>query len=225
MEKYGFVYIWYDRKHRRYYVGCHWGREDDGYVCSSPWMKQAYKKRPFDFRRRTLSLIYTNRQDMFLEEAAWQSLIKDEELKCRYYNIRRHGDKHWAADDDRATTIKQKLSAAAIKNHNDPQWRAKYEAGLRKRDNRSSDPPVREKRRQSMIGKNVGRPKTEKYYEAMKKRRGITTSDEQKERTREIGNFKKLNSTIIKCVHCGKEGNVGNIARYHNDRCKHKVVS
>ena len=35
MEKYGFVYIWFDRKHKRYYIGCHWGHEDDGYVCSS----------------------------------------------------------------------------------------------------------------------------------------------------------------------------------------------
>lgn len=29
-EKYGFVYIWRDRKYNRYYIGCHWGREDDG---------------------------------------------------------------------------------------------------------------------------------------------------------------------------------------------------
>lgn len=42
-EKYGFVYIWRDKKHNRYYIGCHWGTTDDGYICSSPWMKQAYK--------------------------------------------------------------------------------------------------------------------------------------------------------------------------------------
>ena len=35
--KYGFVYIWYDRKHHRYYIGCHWGTIDDGYICSSNW--------------------------------------------------------------------------------------------------------------------------------------------------------------------------------------------
>ena len=23
-EKYGFVYIWHDRKHKRYYIGSHW---------------------------------------------------------------------------------------------------------------------------------------------------------------------------------------------------------
>ena len=29
MEKHGFVYIWFDRKHRRFYIGSHWGTEDD----------------------------------------------------------------------------------------------------------------------------------------------------------------------------------------------------
>ena len=54
MEKYGFVYIWFDKKHRRYYVGCHWGNEYDGYVCSSSWMNQAYRIRPQDFKRRII---------------------------------------------------------------------------------------------------------------------------------------------------------------------------
>lgn len=110
--KYGFVYIWYDRKHKRYYIGAHWGAEDDGYICSSTWMKQAYTKRPADFKRRILVRIHTNRQDMFNEEARWQALIKDEELKKRYYNIRRHGDKHWSADEQKTLTVKEKLKAA-----------------------------------------------------------------------------------------------------------------
>lgn len=110
--KYGFVYIWYDRKHKRYYVGAHWGTENDGYICSSPWMKQAFNKRPADFTRRILARIYTNRQDMFNEEARWQSLIKDDELKVRYYNIKRHGDRHWSTDEQRALTVKEKIKAA-----------------------------------------------------------------------------------------------------------------
>jgi len=32
MEKYGFVYLWYDKKHKRYYIGCRWGKENDGYI-------------------------------------------------------------------------------------------------------------------------------------------------------------------------------------------------
>jgi hypothetical protein len=112
MEKYGFVYIWYDRKHKRYYIGAHWGSENDGYICSSPWMKRAYKLRPNDFKRRILNRVYTNRQEMFDEEAKWQNFIKDDELRIRYYNIRRHGDKHWSADPNKALTVKEKLKAA-----------------------------------------------------------------------------------------------------------------
>jgi hypothetical protein len=52
--KYGFVYLWFDRKHKRYYVGAHWGKEDDGYICSSNWMRDAYKKRSQDFLREIL---------------------------------------------------------------------------------------------------------------------------------------------------------------------------
>ena len=88
MEKYGVVYIWRDSKHKRYYIGAHWGTENDGYICSSPWMKRAYKLRPNDFKRRILTRVYTNRQEMFDEEAKWQNFIKDEELRIRYYNIR-----------------------------------------------------------------------------------------------------------------------------------------
>ena len=67
IEKYGFVYIWRDKKHNRYYIGCHWGTTDDGYLCSSNWMRDAYARRPGDFRRRILT---TNlaREQMYLEE-------------------------------------------------------------------------------------------------------------------------------------------------------------
>jgi hypothetical protein len=79
MEKYGFVYIWYDRKHKRYYIGCRWGNETDGYVCSSSWMKRAYKTRPEDFKRRILSRVYTNKKDLLEEEYKWLKQIKKEE--------------------------------------------------------------------------------------------------------------------------------------------------
>lgn len=46
LNKYGFVYLWYDTYRKMYYIGSHWGTESDGYVCSSRRMKFAYKKRP-----------------------------------------------------------------------------------------------------------------------------------------------------------------------------------
>lgn len=216
--KTGFVYIWRDRKHGRFYIGSHWGTEDDGYVCSSRWMRNAHRRRPEDFKRRIVARVESGRGDLLAEEHRWLQMIPDEELGSKYYNLTNHLNGHWTTDDGKSLTIKQKLSAAQKKNFEDPAYRERY-METRKRLPPQSD-ETREKRRQSMLGKNVGREKTEAFYEAMKKRRGGTTSDKQKERAREIGNFKRLNSTKVACVHCGKESNVGNIARYHNDNCK-----
>jgi len=74
-EKYGFIYVWFDKKYKRYYVGSHWGNENDGYVCSSRMMRQSYNRRPDDFKRRIVKRIYTNRKDLLIEEERWLSMI------------------------------------------------------------------------------------------------------------------------------------------------------
>lgn len=107
----GFVYIWYDRKHKRYYIGSHWGSENDGYICSSPWMKQAYLHRPEDFKRRILERVATTRKDLFLQEERWLSMIKKEELKHRYYNLTNVVHDHWHLYDEKIKTVGQKISA------------------------------------------------------------------------------------------------------------------
>jgi len=116
-EKYGFVYIWYDRKHRRYYIGCHWGTEDDGYICSSPWMRKSYKRRPSDFKRRTLKRIHSNRQELLDEEYKFLSMIKDEELGKRYYNLKNHKSVFWHADDKKRMSVNQKISRALLESY------------------------------------------------------------------------------------------------------------
>lgn len=106
----GFVYVWRDRKHNRYYVGSHWGTEEDGYVCSSNWMYNTYKRRPEDFTRRIVARVYTNRRDLFDEEHRWLSMIKTEELKNKYYNHVNKSYDHWSADDQRRKEIGEKIS-------------------------------------------------------------------------------------------------------------------
>jgi len=86
MEKTGFIYLWYDRKNRRYYLGSHLGAEDDGYVCSSKWMRQSFKRRPEDFKRRILQR-NLSKQVLKEEEHKWLKLIKRDELGVRYYNL------------------------------------------------------------------------------------------------------------------------------------------
>jgi hypothetical protein len=110
----GFIYLWFDRKHKRYYIGSHWGAENDGYVCSCPWLMQAYRIRSQDFKRRILSRIDTNRKDLFNEEHKWLSLIKPEELKIRYYNTYNKAYDHWSADEQKSKSIGQKITNANI---------------------------------------------------------------------------------------------------------------
>jgi hypothetical protein len=110
----GFIYIWYDRKHKRFYVGSHWGSEDDGYICSSTWMKQAYKKRPEDFKRRILER-YDDRASGNDLEHRWLQMIKPEELKGkRYYNLRNTRFGHWSLEKDSRLTVGQKITQARL---------------------------------------------------------------------------------------------------------------
>ena len=155
-RKYGFVYIWRDKKHNRYYIGCHWGSVDDGYICSSPWMRQAYKHRPTDFKRRILMTDISSREQTYNEELQWLKLIKESEIRPnssnpRYYNLNTKNNNIWSKYDESIRTVSEKISIKTKEAMQDPAVRERYLEGLNKRDNRSSDPLVREKRRQSML--------------------------------------------------------------------------
>lgn len=87
MEKYGFVYIWFDRYRKMYYIGRHWGNFDDGYICSSNRMRDAYRRRPLDFKRKILSKITSSFDDLILEEQKWLDKIDPKKCGSKYYNI------------------------------------------------------------------------------------------------------------------------------------------
>ena len=135
----GFVYIWLDRKKNRYYVGSHWGEEDDGYVCSSTWMKQAYAKRPQDFKRRILER-FTDRSMINQVEHRWLQMIKPEELGERYYNLRNYRFGDWPDSEASRVTVSQKISnvmrtpevqAKLRSRRHTPETRTKISDGLK----------------------------------------------------------------------------------------------
>jgi len=173
MEKYGFVYIWRDRKHKRYYIGSHWGTEDDGYICSSSWMKQAYDIREKDFKRKILSRHF-DRKSMIEEENRLLSKIKDEEVGKKYYNFRNQSFGHWSIDKDLRETTKERISNATKEAMKRPDVRKNYEEGLKTRDCRSSDEDVRKKRSKSM-------KKTMALKFPIENRRKKLTEEERKE--------------------------------------------
>jgi hypothetical protein len=209
MNKYGFVYIWRDRKHARYYIGSHWGTEDDGYVCSSFWMKQAYKLRPEDFRRRILFRI-DDRILLRQKEEEWLRLIKPEELKERYYNLSLGGTGHWASYPDKINNIGEKISYTTKQAMQRKDVRAKYLEGLKTRDNKSSDPEVRRKRSTSMMGKNKGNKHSEEFKRKMSEfRRGKKMSEETKRKIR-ISSLRKP----YECSNCNRKMNRGNFVKH-----------
>ena len=107
----GFVYIWRDRKHKRFYIGSHWGSLDDGYICSSKWMKHAWNRRPQDFKRRIL-FRSSDRSLLIAEEFRWLSMIDDRDIGDRYYNLNKKQIGHWSADPLKNKSVGEKISAA-----------------------------------------------------------------------------------------------------------------
>lgn len=131
-EKYGFVYIWYDTRRERFYVGSHWGYENDGYICSSNWMRKAYRRRPEDFKRRIIKRVYTTRQELLEVEHKYLQMIHDNELGKRYYNLTKHLNGHWTAGDN-TLTIREKISIKTKEAMQRPEVKEKYKEGLKTR--------------------------------------------------------------------------------------------
>lgn len=186
MEKEGFIYIWYDSYRKMYYVGCHWGAIDDGYICSSTRMRDAYRRRPGDFKRRIIQR-GIQRELLLNEEHKWLLLIKNEELSKRYYNLSRKHFGHWANDVKSNLSTREKLSEASKKLHQDPVYKEKYLEGRKK-----LPPPTKESIEKRALA-NTGKKRTEET----KRKIGIansgtnnynygkTLSEETKEKIRE----------------------------------------
>lgn len=109
-EKYGFVYLWFDKKHNRFYLGCHWGTENDGYICSSTWMMQAYRIRPNDFKRKIIKTNITTREETYIEEQRYLDMIKPEELRVRYYNLIIKNNEVWHKYPEHIKKVGAKIS-------------------------------------------------------------------------------------------------------------------
>lgn len=125
VEKYGFVYIWYDRKRKKYYIGSHWGTEVDGYVCSSNLMRNAYRRRPQDFKRRILSRVYSDRIELLNVEQKWLDIVKKKEI---YYNLHYNLSFPWWAYPDQKLKVGEKLAKANSQRIVKPETKAKHAA-------------------------------------------------------------------------------------------------
>jgi hypothetical protein len=90
-----------------YYIGCHWGTIDDGYICSSNRMRDAYRRRPEDFKRRIIKR-NIEKTSLLEEEYKWLQCISDEELGKKYYNLSKKHFGHWFVDKNKTLSSVEK---------------------------------------------------------------------------------------------------------------------
>ena len=86
----GFIYLWFDKTRKMFYVGSHKGLTTDSYVCSSRHMLKQYRMRPNDFKRRVLESCSSD--NLLEREQYWLNMIKSSELyynSSKYYNVKR----------------------------------------------------------------------------------------------------------------------------------------
>ena len=221
MEKHGFVYIWYDRKHKRYYIGCHWGCIDDGYICSSTWMKSSYKRRPFDFKRRILKTNILNKKKMYEEEYRFLSLIKNDELGKKYYNLCNHQFNHWSSNEIKVKEIGEKISTTNTGKKRKPH----SEETRRKMSEAAKNRPIeatlktneanRGKKRSEESKRKMSDSQTGKKHSEETKRK-ISLSLKDKPRSKEF--IAKVSKGVIN--DCGITfTKMGDAANYYNVSC------
>ena len=186
-EKYGFIYLWYDRKHKKFYVGRHWGHEDDGYICSSTNMRNNYKNRPQDFKRRIVKRVYSSQDNLLSEEQRYLNMIKPKECIVKYYNKTlksstpsTRGYRHSQETIEKikfgnkgkyiSEETKNKLREANKKQFSDPVAR---EHNRRKALDQWADPNYRKARSEEKKGHKQSAKQIQKRFET-KKSRGQT---------------------------------------------------
>jgi len=215
MEKYGFIYVWYDKKRKMFYVGSHWGTEDDGYICSSNRMRDAYRRRPDDFKRRVIQK-NIGRNDLLDEEHKWLKLIPENELGKRYYNLRQHKWGHWSTDENRRLTVGQKISL----HHASPEFRRMASEAKMGDKNPMKRPEVAKKAGESKIGLepwNKGKVGVQKSTRKGKQYGPL--SDEHRAKLSEMRKGKI--PLKIECAGCKKVMPAPHFKRYnHGDLCR-----
>ena len=82
-----FLYVWYDRYRKMFYVGMHEGNITDGYISSSRWFNGEHQYRTNDFRRKIIKT-FNDRKSARKEEARILRMIKESEFGKKYYNLK-----------------------------------------------------------------------------------------------------------------------------------------
>jgi NUMOD3 motif len=224
-----------------YYVGRHWGTEADGYICSSPKMKAAYNRRPQDFKRRII-VRTTTKEDLVIEEQKYLNLIDINELGIRYYNKNIRADSpsnlgnHHSEDSKRKISEgnRGKIISEETRIKNREQNRIQFEDPEQREMRRLkslelwNDPVYRAKQSEKKKGKKQSQETINKRSEKVRAIYALRRELNPKPPKRTLAEANKYNmenklnpiARIIKCPHCGTEGNTLTMRRWHFDKCR-----
>jgi hypothetical protein len=145
-------------------------------------MKQGFEHRPDDFKRRILKR-GISKEKLHEEEYLWLKMIKDEELGKKYYNLNNHHFNHWHTTEQSNLTVRQKLSEASKKLHQDPAYREKFLEGRKKMP--AQTPDQISKRVKSNTGKKRTEETKQKISESNKGKVMGPLSDNHKKKLSE----------------------------------------
>jgi hypothetical protein len=180
-------------------------------------MKQAYKHRPKDFKRRIIKYITTNRIDLYEEEQRWLNMIKKHEIKIRYYNFTRRANGIIVTEEMRKThSIRLRELFASPRGETIRQ--------------------IMSEKRKGKSPSNKGKPSqlSREQHQQYGRLGGLACSSEvQREKTRkangrggqraaELGKcgFQQK----VTCPHCKQSGNLVAMHRWHFTNCRHFPV-
>jgi NUMOD3 motif len=107
-----FLYIWFDKNRKMFYVGMHEGEPTDGYISSSRWFNGEHQYRPNDFRRKILKFFNT-KEEARKEEARFLRFIEEHEFGKKYYNLKNgkpKGSSPWNKGTPMSIEQRKKLS-------------------------------------------------------------------------------------------------------------------
>lgn len=129
-----FVYMWFDKSRKMFYVGQHSGSYDDQYTASSKWLAGEIRYRPNDFKRRIIKSFDTKNEAQKYE-GYLLTLIKIEDWGKKYYNMKQGKPKGISPWNKGKTNIysentlnkmsKKKLGNTATKGKKFPQLTGK----------------------------------------------------------------------------------------------------
>jgi len=223
-----FVYCWTDHATNKLYIGWHKGSFDDGYICSSKYMKEQYNERPSDFTRQIIASGSCKEMTSFET-----TLLRAENARKNdaYYNLH-NGDGFYSYGPKTKEHI-EKLKKPKSDEH-------KLALSLNHADVSGKNNP--------MYGRSIIAEKDLKWYTNGEEEKycvegtepqgwyrgrrikGTKFRPRTKEHSKKISLAKKGKSTKLKgykytkvsCPHCGAIGGGGNMTRLHFDNCKAK---